>query len=98
MAPVTTGQIYWGAIPFVGLQIVMVALVLAFPQMVLVYRGAPPTVDPSQVEILLPPVTSPAPVSGDMGGTSNGGAPPGSTESQSVQPGQSPGDLTDLFK
>ncbi|WP_131110351.1 TRAP transporter large permease [Sulfuricystis thermophila] len=34
MAPVTTGQIYWGAIPFVVIQIIMVALVIAFPQLV----------------------------------------------------------------
>jgi TRAP-type mannitol/chloroaromatic compound transport system permease large subunit len=32
--PVTTGQIYWGAIPFVVIQIIMVALVIAFPQLV----------------------------------------------------------------
>ncbi|MCX8085342.1 MAG: TRAP transporter large permease subunit [Rhodocyclaceae bacterium] len=34
MAPVTTGQIYWGAIPFVVIQIIMVGLVIAFPEMV----------------------------------------------------------------
>ncbi len=32
--PVTTGQIYWGAIPFVVIQLIMVALVIAFPQLV----------------------------------------------------------------
>ena len=32
--PVTTGQIYWGAIPFVLIQIVMVSLIIAFPQLV----------------------------------------------------------------
>jgi TRAP-type mannitol/chloroaromatic compound transport system permease large subunit len=32
--PVTTGQIYWGAIPFVVIQIIMVALVIFFPQLV----------------------------------------------------------------
>jgi len=32
--PVTTGQIYWGAVPFVVIQVIMVALVIAFPQMV----------------------------------------------------------------
>jgi TRAP-type mannitol/chloroaromatic compound transport system permease large subunit len=32
--PVTTGQIYWGAIPFVVIQVIMVALVIAFPQLV----------------------------------------------------------------
>jgi TRAP-type mannitol/chloroaromatic compound transport system permease large subunit len=32
--PVTTGQIYWGAIPFVVIQVIMVGLVIAFPQLV----------------------------------------------------------------
>ncbi len=32
--PVTTGQIYWGAIPFVTIQLIMVSLVIAFPQLV----------------------------------------------------------------
>jgi len=32
--PVTTGQIYWGAIPFVVIQLIMVALIIAFPQLV----------------------------------------------------------------
>ena len=31
---VTTGQIYWGAIPFVVIQLIMVALVITFPGMV----------------------------------------------------------------
>src|SRR5690606_28565122 len=33
MEPVTTGQIYWGAIPFVAIQVLMVTLAIAFPQM-----------------------------------------------------------------
>src|SRR5258705_612081 len=33
-APVTTGQIYWGAVPFVVIQVIMVGLVTAFPGMV----------------------------------------------------------------
>src|SRR5690606_26401103 len=36
---VTTGQIYWGAIPFVFIQCIMVALVILFPQMVMHYKG-----------------------------------------------------------
>ena len=32
--PVTTGQIYWGAIPFVVIQCIMVALIIAFPGLV----------------------------------------------------------------
>jgi TRAP-type mannitol/chloroaromatic compound transport system permease large subunit len=32
-APVTTGQIYWGAVPFVAIQLVMVALVILLPSL-----------------------------------------------------------------
>ncbi len=32
--PVTTMQIYWGAVPFVVIQIIMVAMIIAFPQIV----------------------------------------------------------------
>lgn len=39
--PVTTGQIYWGAIPFVVIQCVMVALIIIAPGIVLHYRPAP---------------------------------------------------------
>jgi TRAP-type mannitol/chloroaromatic compound transport system permease large subunit len=42
--PVTTGQIYWGAVPFVVIQVIMVALAIAFPQMIMRYKddgGAP---------------------------------------------------------
>jgi TRAP-type mannitol/chloroaromatic compound transport system permease large subunit len=34
IAPVTTMQIYWGAVPFVVIQIIMIGLVIAFPEMV----------------------------------------------------------------
>jgi|EndMetStandDraft_4_1072995.scaffolds.fasta_scaffold45595_2 GntP family gluconate:H+ symporter len=34
LAPVTTGQIYWGAVPFVLIQILMVGLIIAFPSLV----------------------------------------------------------------
>ena len=39
MPPVTTGDIYWGAVPFVVIQCIMVALVIAFPIMVMHYKG-----------------------------------------------------------
>jgi TRAP-type mannitol/chloroaromatic compound transport system permease large subunit len=32
--PVTTGQIYWGAVPFVVIQVIMVGLIIAFPGLV----------------------------------------------------------------
>jgi GntP family gluconate:H+ symporter len=34
LAPVTTMQIYWGAVPFVLIQVVMVSLIIAFPAIV----------------------------------------------------------------
>ncbi len=34
VAPVTTGQIYWGSVPFVLIQVLMVGLIIAFPDLV----------------------------------------------------------------
>jgi TRAP-type mannitol/chloroaromatic compound transport system permease large subunit len=59
-ARVTTGQIYWGAVPFVIIQIIMVAMVIVFPQMVMVYKANDSMVDPSKVQILLPPTDAPS--------------------------------------
>jgi len=66
--PVTTGQIYWGAVPFVLIQIVMIGLVILFPQMVMVYKSTDSTVDPSKVQIQLPPSESGAPEGGSQPG------------------------------
>jgi tripartite ATP-independent transporter DctM subunit len=51
MEPITTGQIYWGAVPFVVIQCIMVALVIAFPQMVMHYKGTATTIDPKDIKI-----------------------------------------------
>ena len=53
-APVTTGQIYWGAVPFVLIQVVMVTLLIAFPQMSLVYKAGQPVIDIDKVKIEIP--------------------------------------------
>ena len=45
VAKVTTGQIYWGAVPFVIIQIIMVGLIIAFPKLVSSGLGKEPTVD-----------------------------------------------------
>jgi tripartite ATP-independent transporter DctM subunit len=60
-AGVTTGQIYWGAVPFVIIQVIMVGLVIAFPQMVLVYKASESKVNPSTIEIELPSGQAPGP-------------------------------------
>jgi TRAP-type mannitol/chloroaromatic compound transport system permease large subunit len=67
IAPVTTAQIYWGAVPFVLIQVVMVGVLIFFPQMVMHYKGK--VVDPSTIDITipelpglgLPPLGAPAP-------------------------------------
>ncbi|TEA74123.1 TRAP transporter large permease [Allopusillimonas ginsengisoli] len=48
---VTTGEIYWGSIPFIVLQIIMVVAVLAFPGMVTHYKAGRTVVDVDSVEI-----------------------------------------------
>src|SRR5471030_3127955 len=48
---VTTGQIYWWAIPFVIIQVIMVLLVISFPAMVMHYKGLGTGVDPNKVNI-----------------------------------------------
>ena len=58
-APVTTGQIYWGAVPFVIIQLIMVGLVIAFPQMVMVYKDDAPKSDGKKIEINLPASDAP---------------------------------------
>jgi TRAP-type mannitol/chloroaromatic compound transport system permease large subunit len=59
MEPVTTGQIYWGAVPFVFIQVLMVLLVILFPAMVMHYKGAASTVDPNKVKIEIPQIELP---------------------------------------
>jgi len=56
---VTTGQIYWGAVPFVVIQVIMVLLVILFPAMVMHYKGAASTVDPNKVKIEIPQIDLP---------------------------------------
>jgi tripartite ATP-independent transporter DctM subunit len=65
MEPVTTGQIYYGAIPFVVIQCIMVALVLFFPQMVMHYKSSATQVDPAAVQqkldnLLMPNLDAPS--------------------------------------
>ncbi|CAM3492790.1 hypothetical protein BOSP111201_08535 [Bordetella sputigena] len=51
IAPVTTGQIYWGSVPFIVIQLLMVAMVMLMPAMVMHYKGDQSQVDPSSVKI-----------------------------------------------
>jgi TRAP-type mannitol/chloroaromatic compound transport system permease large subunit len=61
MAPVTTGEIYWGAVPFVVIQCIAVGLVIAFPALVMHYKGTGPRIDPSKIQIEIPQLDLPPP-------------------------------------
>jgi tripartite ATP-independent transporter DctM subunit len=56
---VTTGQIYWGAVPFVLIQLIAVISVIMFPGMVMHYKAGLSTVDPNKVQINIPQVDLP---------------------------------------
>jgi TRAP-type mannitol/chloroaromatic compound transport system permease large subunit len=71
IAPVTTGQIYWGAVPFVIIQIVMVGLIIAFPG--IVSRDKEEKIDLDKVKIEIPvesqmPEIKPGELPGTPGG------------------------------
>src|SRR6266404_406267 len=54
--PVTTAQIYWGAVPSVVMQLVMVSVLIAFPEMVLASLDSGSKVDPTKIQIEVPQV------------------------------------------
>ena len=88
MAPVTTGQIYKGAIPFLAIQLAMVVAVIAFPAMVMHYKGKP--VDTSKVDLTLPAMPGlGGALDGALGGGGLGLPPIG-------MPGAAPGGSTDM--
>ncbi len=88
VAPVTTGQIYWGAVPFVVIQLIMVGIVIAFPALVTATLQRN-TVDPSKIEINIPPPEHDQP---ESGGAPKPDAP---KERSGAEQG---GDLEKLFK
>ncbi|UXU74509.1 MULTISPECIES: TRAP transporter large permease [unclassified Paracoccus (in: a-proteobacteria)] len=81
MQPVTTGQIYWGAVPYVCIQLVMIGIVMAFPGLVMHYKGAP--IDTSNVKIEVPS-------SGGLGDLGGFGGLGGSPFAQPAAPGTAP--------
>ncbi|KAB2848691.1 MAG: TRAP transporter large permease subunit, partial [Hyphomicrobiaceae bacterium] len=55
MEPVTTGQIYWGAVPFVIIQLLMVSLVMAVPGLTLSEKKPPrPTTEVHKTVVRMP--------------------------------------------
>ncbi|RZI69860.1 MAG: TRAP transporter large permease subunit [Variovorax sp.] len=66
IAPVTTGQIYWGAVPFVLIQIFMVGLIIAFPGIVSQDKVEKIDLDKVKIEIPVEPGFGAPPVPGDL--------------------------------
>ena len=52
IAPVKTAQIYWGAVPFLVIQLVMIGVVMLFPGLVMHYKGAP--INTSNITVQVP--------------------------------------------
>ena len=53
-AKVKTTEIYWGAIPFVLIQIIMVGLLIAFPQLVTMGLDKTVHIDTNKVQLMIP--------------------------------------------
>jgi len=58
MEPLTTGQIYWGVIPYVVIQLIMVALVITFPRMVTGVLDKGTGINPNTIHFEAPPTPS----------------------------------------
>jgi tripartite ATP-independent transporter DctM subunit len=54
---VKSSDIYWGALPWVAMQMVLVVLVIAFPQQVTMFLDKPQVIDLDKVKIELPDTT-----------------------------------------
>ena len=80
-ARVTTGQIYWGAVPFVLIQIIMVTLIISFPGIVTGGIAKKQAVDIRNIQIDVPAEEREAP--GEPGAADQpGGADQGSEQEQ----------------
>jgi hypothetical protein len=101
---VKSSAIYWGAIPWVVLQLIMVAIVIAWPGLVTAFLDKGSNVDPTKIQIQIPkseyerrePEDNPTPPDfGTPGKARDGAEQKSSEESRGAREGD---DLGDLFK
>jgi tripartite ATP-independent transporter DctM subunit len=100
-APVKTSQIYWGAVPFVLIQVLMIGLTIAFPGMVTRYKDNAVHIDPATIQQEQqqngdadqpnfgggqPNFGAPAGASGGDSGPNFGGAPAGGAPAPDAAP------------
>ncbi len=57
--PITSSQIYWGAVPYVIIQMIMVGLIIAFPGLVLPDNTVAPATAPAEINIQVPDIEVP---------------------------------------
>ena len=82
-ARVTTGQIYWGAVPFVLIQIIMVALIISFPGIVTGGIAKKQAVDIRNIQIEVPAEEPEAP--GEAGSSDQSGAADQGSEQEQAE-------------
>ena len=96
IAPITTGQIYWGAVPFVVIQMIMVGIVITFPGLVtgMLERG-PVGAESMEITIPAPEYGREAPAIPDFGGPAGdeGAVPEEAPPAREAEPS-----LEELFK
>ena len=75
---VTIEQIYWGAVPFVVIQVIMVGMIIAFPALVSSGLSKETTIDADKVfqQMQMEPKEKPVPQSGTVPGAAASGAAP----------------------
>ena len=56
---IKTSEIYWGAIPWIGTMVILVAIVILWPTSVTYWIDKPSNVDPSKVRIEIPQIELP---------------------------------------
>ena len=82
-ARVTTGQIYWGAVPFVLIQIIMVALIISFPGIVTGGIAKKQALDIRNIQIEVPAEEREAP--GEPGTSDQSGAADQGSEQEQAE-------------
>ncbi|GGF63377.1 C4-dicarboxylate ABC transporter [Azorhizobium oxalatiphilum] len=59
---VKSSDIYWGAVPWVFMQILLVIIVIAWPESVTYWLGSDPVDDGKTIDLMAPPDTAPPPL------------------------------------
>ncbi|MCJ8141142.1 TRAP transporter large permease [Falsirhodobacter halotolerans] len=77
--PVTSGQIYMGAVPFLVIQLVMVTTVIVFPDLVMHYKSGAVEFDPATIQLNVPMPGMEAPFGATPAPSFGGAATPAPT-------------------